>query len=161
MDINWEIKGMKALITAVDNLGKLPRKCVRGAARKGSNIALKAARANAPVYTGPIDTFRPNIQKGALKKGIIKKEENIRTPGKAVFDIMMDPKKNDIFVQYYKGKRYYYPASVEYGFIGLDGMKHPGVHFLLRALTENKTAIENVTVEELARRIDAEWAKGG
>jgi len=158
MNINFEIKGMKELVASVDALGKLPRKCVRGAARKGSNIALKAARANAPVYTGPaIEGVIP----GALKKGIIKKEERSRNPGKAVFDIMIDPKKNNIFVKMSGDKRAYYPASMEYGFLTKSGKKIPGHHYLKRALTENKQAIEETTVEELARRIDVEWAKGG
>jgi len=161
MSAYFEIHGMEALIAAVDEIGRLPQKCVRGAARKGANIALKAARANAPVYTGPLDTFRPGIIKGALKKGIIKKEERSRTKGKAVFDIMVDPKKNDIFVQYYNGERYYYPASMEYGFIGLDGRKHPGVHFLRRSLTENKDEIEQAVCEELVRRTLEAWAKEG
>jgi HK97 gp10 family phage protein len=159
MSINFEIKGMEALVTAVGNLGKLPRKCVRGAARKASNIALKAARAGAPVFSGNVEDW-PGVIPGALKKGIIKSEERSRNPSKAVFDIKMDPKKNNIFVKMYNGERWYYPASQEFGYIGLDGRKHPGKHFFERSLTEHKAEIEAVTIEELTKRIDAEWAKG-
>lgn len=156
--MSFEIKGMKALITAVDEIGKLPQKCVRGAARKGADIAMKAARVNAPVYTGPaIEGVVP----GALKKGITKKEERSRTKGKAVFDVMMDPKKNEIFVKMSGDKRAYYPASMEYGFLTKSGNKIPGHHFLRNSLTENKDAIEEAVCEELVRRMLAEWAKGG
>ena len=52
------------------------------------------------------------------------------------------------------GKRYYYPASMEYGFITRDGGYVPGYHYLRDALVDNKAEIERVTVDELAKRID-------
>ena len=56
---------------------------------------------------------------GDLISGIIPSpwEENSAYPGKIVRQVYMDADMNDVFVKYAKnGKRYYYPASQEYGF---------------------------------------------
>ena len=56
---------------------------------------------------------------GDLISGIIPSpwEENSKYPGKIVRQVYMDAKMNDTFVKVSKsGKRYYYPASQEYGF---------------------------------------------
>lgn len=148
--IDFEIEGMTELVNAVERLGELPRKTVRGAARKGANIALKSARQLAPVKTK------------ALRKGLKLSEEKIRNKSKAVFDVKPDKNKNALFVKESKGKRYYYPASMEYGFIKRDGTtRHPGFHYLREALTRNKDQIEREVIQELTKRVDQEWAKKG
>lgn len=56
---------------------------------------------------------------GDLIKGIIPSpwEENSTYPGKIVRQVYMDAAMNDTFVKMTKnGKRYYYPASQEFGF---------------------------------------------
>lgn len=56
---------------------------------------------------------------GDLIDGIIPSpwEENSAYPGKIVRQVYMDAGMNDVFVKMTKnGKRYYYPASQEYGF---------------------------------------------
>lgn len=56
---------------------------------------------------------------GDLIKGIVPSpwEENSAYPGKIVRQVYMDAGMNDTFVKVTKnGKRYYYPASQEYGF---------------------------------------------
>lgn len=56
---------------------------------------------------------------GDLISGIIPSpwEENSKYPGKIVRQVYMDAGKNDTFVKMSKsGKRYYYPASQEFGF---------------------------------------------
>lgn len=141
--VKFEIEGMKELERTIRELGKLPQKCVTPAARKGARIALKAARANAPWETGE------------LSNGIVLKGERARKKGKKVYQVTLDPAKNDIFVKTTKdGKRYYYPASMEYGFITRDGGYSPGFHYLRDALVDNKTAIERTVVDELAKQID-------
>jgi hypothetical protein len=139
----FEIEGMKELERTIRELGKLPQKCVTPAAKKGARIALKAAKAKAPFLTG------------ALEEGIILKGEKTRRKGKKVYQVTMNPAMNDIFVKTTKdGKRYYYPASMEYGFITRDGGYSPGFHYLRDALVDNKTAIERTVVDELAKQID-------
>ena len=76
------------------------------------------------VQTGVTDLAR-QIRTRAPKKtgdlitGIIPSpwEENSAYPGKIVRQVYMDAGMNDTFVKMAKnGKRYYYPASQEYGF---------------------------------------------
>ena len=141
--VKFEIEGMKELERTIRELGKLPQKCVTPAAKKGARIALKAAKAKAPFLTG------------ALEEGIILKGEKLRKRGKKVYQVTMNPAMNDVFVKTTKdGKRYYYPASMEYGFITRDGGYSPGFHYLRDALVDNKTAIERTVVDELAKQID-------
>lgn len=139
----FEVEGLKELEKTIRKLGKLPQKCVTPAAKKGARIALKAARAKAPWETGE------------LSNGIVLKGERARKKGKKVYQVTLDPAKNDIFVKTTKdGKRYYYPASMEYGFITRDGGYSPGFHYLRDALVDNKAAIERTVVDELAKQID-------
>jgi len=146
--ISFKVEGLDELVDSIDRLGNLPRKHVRAAARKASQKVLTATRKIAPRKTR------------ALKKGITKKEEKSRTPGKAVFDIRMDSKKNDVFVKEYNGKRAYYPASQEYGFKTRSGRKVQGKYYFKRAAEQSKGQFEREVIQELSKRIDAEWAKG-
>lgn len=139
----FEIEGMKELEKTIKQLGKLPQRCVTKAAKKGATIALKAAKAKAPYLTG------------ALEEGIILKGEKSKVKGKKVYQVTMNPAMNDIFVKYTKdGKRYYYPASQEYGFLTKNGGYVPGVHFLRDSIVDNKAQIERTIVEVLAKEID-------
>jgi hypothetical protein len=144
-----EIIGMKELERSIKALGKVPQKCVSKAARKGANIALKAARAKSPIDTGN------------LKKGIILKGEKRSVAGKKVYDVKMDPAKNDIFVKTSAdGERSYYPASMEYGFFTVDGRYIPGDHFLRDSIANNAKSIEETIVGVLSSEIDKELGKG-
>lgn len=159
----YKLEGMKELIYSVNQLGELPQSCVNYAAKSGANLALKAARANAPV------------EYGDLRDGIILKGERTKIQGKKVYDVMMDPSKNDIFQKQTKtGKRrkvtkgkvsmvsgnYYYPASQEFGFVTKNGGYVPGYHFLRESLTENVGAISDKVITVLSKRIDKVLAKG-
>jgi len=141
--VKYEIEGMKELEKTIRKLGKLPQKCVTKAAKKGAQIALKAAKQNAPFLTG------------ALEEGIILKGEKTRRKGKKVYQVTMNPAMNDVFVKTTKdGKRYYYPASQEYGFITKNGGYVPGFHYLRDSLVDNKERIEKTVVDVLAKEID-------
>jgi len=141
--VKYEIEGMKELEKTIRKLGKLPQKCVTKAAKKGAQIALKAAKQNAPFLTG------------ALEEGIILKGEKTRKKGKKVYQVTMNPAMNDVFVKTTKdGKRYYYPASQEYGFITKNGGYVPGFHYLRDSLVDNKERIEKTVVDVLAKEID-------
>lgn len=147
---DFEIEGMKELLNSIERLGKLPQRTVTKAAKSGATIALKAAKKG-----GWID------QSGELRKGIKLKGERRTKIGKKVYDVMMDPAKNNIFVKISKdGKRAYYPASQEYGFITKDGRYVPGFHFLRNSLTEHARSIEETIVNVLSEEIDKELGKG-
>lgn len=142
MKTSFKIDGWDDLEKTIKEMEKLPQKCVTNAAKDGAKIALAAAKAKAPEDSGQ------------LRKGVILHGEKKTVTGKKVYDIMMDPAMNDVFVKEVKGKRYYYPASQEFGFITKDGKKTPGKHFLRDALVDNKAEIENRVVERLAKEID-------
>ncbi len=141
--VKFKIEGMKELEKTIRKLGKLPQKCVTKAAKKGAQIALKAAKQKAPFLTG------------ALEEGIILKAEKTKKKGKKVYQVTMNPAMNDVFVKTTKdGKRYYYPASQEYGFITKNGGYVPGFHYLRDSLVDNKERIEKTVVDVLAKEID-------
>lgn len=138
-----KIEGMKELERMFRKLGKVPQATVTKSARAGARIAHKSAKANAPV------------DEGNLKKGLILKRERRRKPGKAVFQVTLDPNMNDIFVKTTKdGKRYYYPASQEYGFLTRDGGYVPGYRYLKRSITDNAAAIEKKTLETAKKDVE-------
>lgn len=138
----FKIDGMDDLVKMMNKLERVPQKVVTKAARAGATIPLKAARKNAPEDTGE------------LKKGIVLKAERRTKIGKKVYDIMMDPAKNDLFVKYTKdGTRYYYPASQEYGFMTADGRYIPGYRYLRNAMTNNVQAIEAKVVEVAGKEV--------
>lgn len=143
MKTSFEIDGWDDLEKMIKEMEKLPQKCVTNSAKDGAKIALGAAKQKAP-----------KGETGNLKEGIILKGEKKKVNGKKVYGIMMDPKMNDVFVKESNGKRYYYPASQEFGFITRNGKKTPGKHFLRDSLIDNKEQIENKVVERLAREID-------
>ena len=113
------------LQSATDQLMPEVHKCVENTTR---NVVL-AARSLAPKRTG------------ALRVGIVGSpwEEKSKRPNKVARQVYFDEKMNDVFVKIGKnGKRYYYPASQEYGFLkkrpGSRGKeKHPGVFFMRNA----------------------------
>jgi len=144
-----EIVGMKELERAFQRLGKVPQPAATKSSRAGGRVALRAAKALAPKDTGE------------LEEGIIMRRERTRVKGKAVHDIMMDPAKNDVFVKTTKdGKRYYYPASQEYGFLTRDGGYVPGYRFLRRAIDENAELIERTILEIAGKEVDKALKKG-
>lgn len=97
---------------------------------------------------------------GALISGIIPSpwEENSKYPGKIVRQVYMDAGMNDTFVKVTKsGKRYYYPASQEYGFrvanrSGNRVKRVPGKYFMAGTSIEYFPAFEK-DVETLVEKV--------
>ena len=116
--INGRIVGDVDLIRVARELPGL----LDGTVRRSRNGLLARIQTTAPIKTG------------ALRRGIIASPfaEKSAKPGKVVYDIYMDEKMNSTFVKYSKsGKRYYYPASQEYGFKKRYGQgKVPGKEFM-------------------------------
>lgn len=138
-----DIKGMKELERMFKELGKVPQTVVTKSARAGASIAYKSAKANAPV------------EGGDLKKGLVLKRERRSKPGKAVYQVTFDPAMNDVFVKTSKsGKRSYYPASQEYGFLARDGGYIPGYRFLKKSIEGNEKAIEQKVLETAGKEVE-------
>ena len=149
--LTFRIEGMKQLEKSLKKLGKVPQKHVTASSKKGMNIVLKDAKANAPYDTG------------MLKKGIKLVGERSRTKGKKVYRVVFDRAMNDVFQKKNtEGKiTGYYPVSQEYGFFAKNGRYIPGYRFISDSLTDNVSKIEKTIVGEMKKRIDAEIAKGG
>ncbi|MBV1758135.1 MAG: HK97 gp10 family phage protein [Dethiosulfatibacter sp.] len=138
---------MKELEDMIKRLGDFPPTLVTAAAKAGATVALKAAKRNAPEDSG-------DLKKGLKLAGERKKGH------KKVYQVGLDPKMNDVFVTMSKsGKRGYYPAAIEYGYIRKDGKKVAGAYYLKRALTENKERVELATLEGLIAKVDKELKK--
>ena len=123
---------------ALERLRAEPDK-IRKAARSAASYVLALARRNAPKKSGD------------LRRGIVLSPfaERSRYQGKAVYQVYLDEKMNDTFVKYAKsGKRYYYPASQEYGFRTKTraGEKHvPGKYFMYAASRVGSGNLVNIT----------------
>ena len=156
--INWddEIKFERAL----SRVAKVPQKIATRSAGKGATVVRKAVRNSAPVG----DT-------GQLKRGIVRVGERSSVRGKKVYDLMFDPKKNDIFQKPIKNpgeaggksEHAYYPASMEYGFLTRSKGKGysyvPGYHFMRDATDEAAPAARQAVIRTATQELNKEWVK--
>ena len=149
--VTFRIEGMKQLEKSIKKLGEVPQKHVTASSKKGMNIVLKDAKANAPYDTG------------MLKKGIKLVGERSRSKGKKVYRVVFDRAMNDVFQKKNaEGKiTGYYPVSQEYGFFAKNGRYIPGYRFIHDSLADNTRKVEKKIVSEMKKRIDAEIAKVG
>lgn len=138
-----DLEGFGELEATFRELGRVPQTAATRAAQAGARIVLRAAKANAPE------------DEGNLKRGLIMKREKSRSRGKAVYDVMPSPHFNDIFVKISKnGKRSYYPASQEYGFLTVDGGYVPGYRYMRRAADEKRREVERKILETTRKEVD-------
>lgn len=149
--VHFKVEGMKELQKSLKKLGKVPQKHVTSSAKKGMNIVLKDAKANAPYDTG------------SLKKGIILKGEKSKHKGKKVYKVVFDPAMNDVFQKKNKDGKVtgYYPVSQEYGFFARNGRYIPGYRFIHNSLADNAQKMEKTIVDTMKKKIDEEIRKAG
>lgn len=161
---------MSSNLTGVDDLMKLlqrvektPAKVMTGAVKKAANIAKAEAKALAP--KGKTGNLRRAI-------GIFAEKRRV---GKKVYQLAFNRNYSDIFARYkrgsysnlyssrkghkstrvnkFVGKRYYYPASQEYGFKLRNGGRKPGKFFMRKSSKENRFQLEQMIVDELANSL--------
>jgi HK97 gp10 family phage protein len=151
MAVKFKIEGMKELQKSLKKLGGVPQKHVTSSARKGMNVILRDAKANAPRDTG------------ALRKGTVLKGERSKVKGKKVYRVVFDRRMNDVFQKKDASGKItgYYPVSQEYGFFARNGRYIPGFKFVHNALENNAGKMAKTIVETMKKKIDAEIAKGG
>lgn len=98
-----------------------------------------------PLVKASADSLAARIQANApkrtgdLARGIIVSPaaERSNDPARIVRDIYFDASLNDAFVKTsMEGKRYYYPASQEYGFKKVNGGRVPGRYYMRDAAVE-------------------------
>lgn len=149
--MNFKIDGMDRLMKDLDKLGKVPQKHVTSSAKKAMNIVLKDSKATAPYETGQ------------LKKGIILKGEKAKDKGKKVYQVVFDPKMNDVFQKRNKDGEItgYYPVSQEYGFFARNGKYIPGYRFIHKSLTRNAVKVCKTIIDNMKQKIDQELRKSG
>lgn len=127
--------GFVIRVKSPEQLGKIQLKkddIVRLVSSSAGKLAA-VMRSSAPVYTGPA---RAGVVPGALRRGIVPSPvaEKSASPYKTVYEVYWDEKMNGTFVKVAKsGKRYYYPASQEYGFRTKRGLV-PGKYFMSGSL---------------------------
>lgn len=118
-----------------------------------------SALASAKKMASLAKNFAPK-RTGLLRSGIVVKPGRERTsaPGKIVYDVWMDPALNDKFVPPSKsGKRYYYPASMEYGFRLRNGKKAAGHHYMRKAAFAHSEPHEKQMVDTVKTVLESEW----
>lgn len=132
-DIDWG-KNVSGRVSAGD-LGSITYSVQGSGGAKAFNFSAGIAdivRRSASGLLASIQSAAPT-RTGALRQGLLvsPQAERSATPGKVVYDIFPDPAKNDVFAKYTRsGKRYYYPASMEYGFRLVNGNYYPGKYYM-------------------------------
>ena len=123
----------KSDLVSAERIGEVVRQSAAGLA--------SITRTQAPIYSGKA---KRGVVAGALRAGIVPSPaaEKTATPGKTVYDVWMDPGMNDTFVKAAGGKRYYYPASQEYGFRTRSGGRKAGLYFMRNSAVSYYSAHE-------------------
>lgn len=140
----YKLEGLDEVLKMLKNVEDLPQKCVNKSARNGAKISQIDAKNNAPFLTG------------SLEEGIILKAEKTTKKGKKVYQVTFDSSMNDVFQKKNKEGKVtgYYPASMEYGWIMENGMKHEGLHFMKNSIDKNSNKIESTMIKVLTDEID-------
>jgi hypothetical protein len=150
------MEGVRELVRMLERGEKAPAKVLTSAAKTGAKKMLNAVKTNAKT---------PELT-GDLKKSLGYWAEK-RKSGKRVYWVTFNRKYNDKFSKYKKGsytnlttkklvgKRYYYPASQEYGFKLRNGGKKEGLYFLRDSLKNNRGLIEVSIVKEIVNSLRA------
>lgn len=143
------VKGANELLGLFGELERLPQTVSTKAARAGGIIVQRASKRNAPV------------DEGNLKRGIIIKREKSKVKGKAVYQVTFDARMNEHFVKVSKdGKRSYYPASQEFGWMLPDGRYIPGYRYMRKSADEESATVEKKILEVTGTEVDKILNKG-
>lgn len=126
------------------------------------------ARLSEAEIEGPIRTSAESLlsrmrtaapyRSGALRSGLIVApgREKSKAHGKVVNDIVFDAAMNDTFVKMSKaGKRYYYPASQEYGFRIGKSRRVPGLYYMRDTAAAYYTVHEEAVIESTMEILEA------
>lgn len=119
---------------------------IEGPVRRSAEGLAYRIRTNAP------------YRSGALVSGLIVApgKERSSVHGKVVNDIVFDAAMNDTFVKMSKaGKRYYYPASQEYGFRISRGRRVPGLYYMRNTAAAYYPEHEEAVIESTMEILEA------
>jgi HK97 gp10 family phage protein len=140
------VDDLQKLERDLKRMAKFPTTMLTASVKKGAKIILELARAKAPE------------DKGNLRAAMKLQLEKSSTKGKKVYEITFDRAYNDTFAKVSKGgKRSYYPASQEFGWIMRNGIKHEGLHFMRNAADEGEAQFDETVVNEMMKKIEKAW----
>ena len=147
--IQYEGHTPEEIAQALNRLGYLPASALSTPVRKSAGAVQRLARGKAPRRTG------------ALKVGlVVGKKERTTKPGKVVYDVRFAKEMDMAFASTSKaGKRGYYPASMEYGFLTRSGKKWAGKYFLRDAATDLLPYNDQLVMDAMWQKLMAIWAK--
>lgn len=132
------VEGLDKLNREFGHLKTEVIKVLPSAVKAGADEIRDAARSRAPVDSG------------ALKSGIISAVTWDKGKSVAWAGAGMDASMNDVFAKYTKdGKRYYYPASIEYG-----TRLAPAHSFMKPALDNNKGRVKQIVSNRIKRAVE-------
>lgn len=136
--VKFDISGIPELKRNMDKLKDELFAVLPEAAQDGADIIKASAQEKA------------RKKSGEMADGIISEITWDKKAPVAFAGVGMDPAKNDIFVKRSaSGKRYYYPASIEYGHPGA-----PAYPFMRPAADENKSAVKKVIRDRVKKVIE-------
>ncbi|KRE33425.1 HK97 gp10 family phage protein [Paenibacillus sp. Soil724D2] len=154
--INFEVLNAREISEYFVELGRVPQKSVKKAARAGATLVKRRVSSSAQLP----------VKYGFLRSSLVAVQEKRsgRNTGLSVFQVTFNERYNSIFQKEYKGtprrgsanpkSQYYYPASMEYGFANLKG--GVGGHYFLKssAIAEQSNAQDKM-LEVISKDIDA------
>ena len=151
MSVSIDFTPLKNLERQLEDLGRVPQKCVTGAARKGAQVVRKEAKRLAPKRTGE------------LRRGLILYGEKVRgkSKGQKVYQIVLDRRKNNVFQRVSASGKVngYYPSSQEYGFKLKNGERKAGQYYLKTAAENKQSESTKVMLQKFIEEVDKAWQK--
>lgn len=149
-NLNIGVDGLEELQAQFNKLGRMPKKYLTKAGREGIADDLRDVKASAPVG-----------KTGTLKKSIKRQMETPNKRNKGVYRITYNAKFTNDFQKPTTGvyggaiPHAYYPASVEYGYLGKYGhVKVKTMHWADKALRRNESSSLKKVIDSLSESID-------
>lgn len=127
-------------LSGLSELEKFPKSGLKRVMRQAANVIKDEVKDIAPYETG------------MLANAIILKEEKSRTPYKTSFRVTL--RSDPAFVKRVNGKRYFYPASQEYGWKLRNGEQEPGKHYFKYGGDLTSEEVKQMIVDEFDKVID-------
>jgi hypothetical protein len=137
MEFQIDVDGV---LGGLSQLEKFPKAGLKRVMRQAANVIKDEVKAIAPYETG------------MLANAIQLREEKSRTPYKTSFRVTL--RSDPAFIKEVDGKRYWYPASQEYGWKLKDGEKEPGKHYMRYGGDLTSEEVKQMIVEEFDKVID-------
>lgn len=156
LTFTWSADALAEIDAAMDRIKYGTQRVAAEAALAPAQAELEAAKTAAPVKTG------------TLRESLVLHMERNRADGKQVFDVMPTAKANSLLQKKVKnpgimpgGKKRrdtaYYPASMEYGFMTVNGKHVPGHHYLAGSLAAGSDSYRESMLEAIEKNIDEAW----